>query len=98
MREWSGSAREISRKTVSPPTPESKTPIGRFAGERLLLRAIPRGYARAPLPLDVVLLDLLVEVRARRVDRLSGLGDVPAVLAQLGQDEGLLRLVLELLQ
>src|SRR6185369_14588559 len=52
----------------------------------------------ARFTLDVVLLDLLVEVRPRRVDRLRGLRDVPAMLAQLGEDERLLCLVLELLQ
>src|SRR5207253_11518634 len=103
MRGWRGSARAISRKTVRPPTPESKTPIG--AGEaRFFMNGATSRRGRlfderagAALALDVVLLDLLVEIRARRVDRLRGLRNVPPVLAQLGQDERLLRLVLELL-
>src|SRR5947209_14927058 len=33
MREWCGRARAISRKTVRPPTPESKIPIGEAGGE-----------------------------------------------------------------
>src|SRR5205807_7633554 len=53
---------------------------------------------RPRLALDVVLLDLLVQVRPRRIDLLGGPGHVPAKLAQLDDDEGLLRLVLELLQ
>src|SRR5947209_3761228 len=99
MSGWCGSARAISRKTVRPPTPESKTPMGRAtaAGE-LLLRPIPRHHPRTAFAFDVVLLDLLVEIRARRIDGLGGLGHVPPVLAQLGQDERLLRLVLELLE
>src|SRR5215210_8299257 len=101
MSDWCGSARAISRKTVRPPTPESKTPMGFVArcwllveglderpttNDELFLRAIHRHRAAA-FPFDVVLLDLLVEIRPRGVDGLGGLGDVPAVLAQLGQDE-----------
>src|SRR5437763_4558041 len=99
MSGWRGSARAISRNTVRPPTPESKMPmrelaVGRWpladddplptANCQLFLRAIPNHRAAA-LSLDVVLLDLLVEIRARRVDRFGGLRDVPSVLAQLGQ-------------
>src|SRR5437764_14256542 len=112
MSGWCGSARAISRKTVRPPTPESKMPMGELAvgswpladddplptaNCQLFLRAIPY-HRTAAFSFDVVLLDLLVQIRARRVDGLGGLRDVPAVLAQLGQDERLLRLVLELLQ
>ena len=46
------------------------------------------GRRRSALPVrllrDLVLLELLVEVAARRVDDFGGLRDVPAVLAQLG--------------
>src|SRR5438874_6775080 len=112
MSDWWGSARAISRKTVRPPTPESKMPMGELAvggwlladddplptaNCQLFLRAIPH-HRPAAFSLDVVLLDLLVEIRARGVDRLGRLGDVPAVFAQLGQDERLLRFVFELLQ
>src|SRR6266850_2322178 len=112
MSDWCGSARAISRKTVRPPTPESKMPMGELAVSRwpladdeplptancqLFLRAIPN-HCSAAFSLDVVLLDLLVEIRARRVDRLGRLRNVPAVFAQLGQDERFLRLVLEVLQ
>src|SRR5438552_11786158 len=112
MSDWWGSARAISRKTVRPPTPESKMPIGELAvggwlladddplptaNCQLFLRAIPN-HRPAAFSLDVVLLDLLIEIRARGVDGLGRLRHVPSVLAQLGQDEALLRLVLELLQ
>src|SRR5437764_7126264 len=112
MSGWRGSARAISRNTVRPPTPESKIPMGELAvgnwpladddplptaNCQLFLRAIPN-YRSTALALDVVLLDLLVQVRARGVDGLGRLRHVPSVLAQLGQDEALLRLVLELLQ
>src|SRR5204862_4736777 len=50
------------------------------------------------LALDLVLLDLLVEVSARRVDRLRGLGHVPAFLLEFLQDEELLRERLEVAQ
>src|SRR5881394_3036438 len=90
MRGWPGRERAISRKTVRPPTPLSKTPIGAlFDGF---------GDTRPTLTFDSVLFDFLVEVRSRRVDRLGGLRHIPAVLAQLREDEGLLRLVLEVLQ
>src|SRR5436305_14372787 len=90
MSDCRGRARAISRKTVRPPTPLSKTPIG--------LAAVSVRDNRPPrFALDVVLLDLLVEIRPRRIDGLGGLRHVPAVLAQLGHDERLLRLVLELL-
>src|SRR5436309_3115627 len=104
MSDWCGSARAISRKTVRPPTPESKIPMGELAvgswpladddslptaNCQLFLRAIPN-HRSAALSLDVVLLDLLVQIRARRVDPFRGLRHVPAVLAQLGQDERLL--------
>src|SRR3954452_17700027 len=95
MREWCGSARAISRNTVSPPTPESKTPIGAASGA---IRAVRRHHRAAAFALDVVLLDLLVQIRARGIDGLGGLGDVPAVLAELGKDEGLLGFVLEILE
>ena len=36
---------------------------------------------------DLVLLELLVEIAARRIDHLGGLGDVPAVLAELADQE-----------
>src|SRR5688500_6552302 len=94
MRDSEGRRREISRKTVRPPTPESKTPIGR----PLLSFAISRYHHAASLALDVVLLDLLVEIRARRIDRFSGLRDVPSVFAQFRENERLLRFVLELLE
>src|SRR2546430_5770929 len=111
MRGWSGRTRAISRKTVSPPTPLSKMPMadGRsplavtsLLGERPtangeLFRAV-RPDTRTALSFDSVLLDLLVEVRPRRVDRLRGLGDVPAVLAQFREDERFLCFVLEVLQ
>src|SRR5574341_1469573 len=90
-----GSARAISRKTVRPPTPESKMPMGR---NPLLTVSPIRHHPRSSFAFDVVLLDLLVEIRARRVDGLRGARDVPAVLAELGQDERLLRFVLELLE
>src|SRR5690348_17120045 len=93
MSGWCGSARAISRKTVSPPTPESKIPMALLVGT-----TIAHHHPGAAFALDVVLLDLLVEIRPRSVDGLGGLGHVPAVFAQLGQDERLLRLVLELLQ
>src|SRR5437762_12315542 len=111
MRGWPGRARAISRKTVSPPTPLSKMPIAFFLLRSSLSEALEergtdneelfcavRPDTRTALPLDVVLLDLLVEVRSRRVDRLRGLGHVPAVLAQFGEDERFLRFVLEVLQ
>src|SRR5436305_7598800 len=50
------------------------------------------------LPVDVVLVELLVEVAARRVDRLRRLGDVPVVLLQLVEEEHALREVAELAQ
>ena len=46
--------------------------------------------------LDPVLLELLVEVAARGVDDLGGLGDVPAGLAELFEQEGFLGPLLEL--
>ena len=46
----------------------------------------------------LVLLELLVEVAARRVDHLGRLRDVPAVLAQLGHQVRPLRAGLELVQ
>src|SRR5438067_7595336 len=107
MRGWPGRTRAISRKTVSPPTPLSKMPMGFFVLRSSLsvvleerrtdneeLFCAVRPDTRTALPLDVVLLDLLVEIRPRRVDRLGGLRDVPSVLAQFREDEGLLRFVL----
>src|SRR5262249_12392805 len=47
---------------------------------------------------NLVLLELLVEIAARRVDDLGGLRDIPAVLAQLGNEIRALRAVLELAQ
>src|SRR6476469_1933109 len=93
-----GNAREIERKTVSPPTPESKTPMGPDRIEDFFSILNPRssilnplgivrcGHPRASLAADVVLLDLLVQVRAGRIDRVGGLRDVPAELAQLRDD------------
>src|SRR6266545_7875877 len=114
MRGRSGTTRAISRKTVNPPTPESKIPIGLAVGcwplavvflfgERPtangeLFRAFSDRDTRTPFTFNSVLLDFLVEIRSRRVDRFRGLGDVPAVLAQLGQNECLFRFVLECLQ
>ena len=42
-------------------------------------------YDVAPPATDLVVLDLLVEVRARRLDDLGGAADVPAVLAELAR-------------
>ena len=50
------------------------------------------------LLLDPVLLQLLVEIAARRADDLSGLRDVPVVLAQLADEERALGRFLELSQ
>src|SRR5581483_1976227 len=98
MRGLPGTQRAISRKTVRPPTPLSKIPIAPFAVEpRCELFGSFRD-TRTTLPLDVVLLDLLVQIRPRRVDRLGRLRNVPAVLAQLREDERFLRFVLERLQ
>src|SRR5947207_5265515 len=111
MRGWSGRTRAISRKTVSPPTPLSKMPMAAFVlrcsffvpleergtDNEELFRPV-RPDTRTALSFDPVLLDFLVEVRPRRVDRLRGLGDVPAVLAQFREDERFLRFVLEVLQ
>src|SRR5438270_4796040 len=110
MSGWPGSRRAISRNTVRPPTPLSKMPIGLFV-VRSSLSDPPEerrtdneelfgGFrdTRTTLPLDVVLLDFLIQIRSGRIDRLGRLRHVPAVLAQLGQDECLLRLVLERLQ
>jgi hypothetical protein len=47
---------------------------------------------------NLVLLEFLVEIAARRVDHFGGLRDVPAVLAQLADEEGPLGVVLELPQ
>ena len=47
---------------------------------------------------DLVLLELLVQIAARRVDHLGGLRDVPAVLAQLADQERALGVLLELAQ
>src|SRR5713226_3130252 len=92
MRGWCGRTRAISRKTVSPPTPLSKTPIALFGC------AVSRRNSRSPFALDSVLLDLLVQIRSRRVDGLGGLGNVPSVLAEFREDERLLRFIFELLQ
>jgi len=51
--------------------------------------------SRRLLALDVVLLDLLVQIRARVSMASAVLETFHPFLAQLGQDEGLLRLVLE---
>src|SRR4051812_32961870 len=48
------------------------------------------------LPRDLVVLDLLVEVRPRRVDDFGGPADVPAVLSELRHEELALRVFLEL--
>src|SRR5712692_9102158 len=50
-------------------------------GERLLRGPIPRRNARSPFAFDSVLLDLLVEIRSRRIDRFRRLGNIPPVLA-----------------
>src|SRR3954470_10899998 len=122
MRGWCGRTRAISRKTVRPPTPESKMPMGageagdeagtrdegRGEAERerffvvtrlclvprpssLLLTLVPvtRRHGAAAFAFAVVLLDFFVQVRAGGIDGLGGLRDVPAVLAELGEDEGL---------
>src|SRR5207344_1026124 len=47
---------------------------------------------------DLVLFQLLVQVAAGRVDDFGGLRDVPAALAQLGDEERALGVVLELAQ
>ena len=47
---------------------------------------------------DLILLELLVEVAARRADHFGGLRDVPAVLAQLADQIRALGVVLELAQ
>src|SRR5688500_4909018 len=57
--------------------------------------------ARAPLRVlarEAVPLDLLVQVRPRHVERPRGLAHVPVELAELGDEEGALRGVLELLE
>src|SRR5437588_851260 len=85
---------------ITPTTPESKMPMEELAvgswpladddplptaNCQLFLRAIPN-HRPAALSLDVVLLDLLVQIRSRGVDGFGCLRHVPAVLAQLGQD------------
>src|SRR6185503_11992439 len=47
---------------------------------------------------DLVLFELFVEVAARRADHFGGLRDVPAVLAQLADQEHPLGVLLELAQ
>src|SRR6266568_4389122 len=112
MRGRSGRARAISRKTVRPPTPLSKIPMAvgcwplavlSLFGERptangKLFGDFSGRDTRTTLSFDVVLLDLLVEIRSRSIDRLRRLRNVPAVLPQFRQDERLLRLVFEGLQ
>src|SRR5688572_13452395 len=47
---------------------------------------------------DLVLLELLVEIAPRRVDDLGRPGNVPAVFAELGDEEGTFGIVLEFAQ
>jgi hypothetical protein len=47
---------------------------------------------------DLILLEFLVQIAARRVDGLRGLRDVPAILAQLADEEGAFGVVFELAQ
>src|SRR5204863_6594104 len=72
-------------------------------GRMALLPAGPAHPARPALsPVRVlsnlVLLEFLVKIAARRPDHLGGLRDVPAVFAQLGDQERSLGVLLELPQ
>src|SRR2546428_12129017 len=112
MRGRLGTQRAISRKTVRPPTPLSKIPIALFVvRSSLFVSSLEErrteneelfggfsGRDTRALSFDVVLLDLLVQIRSRSIDRLRRLGNVPAVLAQFRQDERPFRLVFEGLQ
>src|SRR5713226_7169467 len=64
--------------------------------------AMEREPFRRALPVrvlaDLVLLQLLVQIAARRADHFGRLRDVPAVLAQLADEEHPLRVFLELPQ
>src|SRR5439155_17782286 len=59
-----------------------------------------RLFYTAPLPVgvlrDLVLFQLFIEITARRPDHFGGLRDVPAVLAQLADEERALGVFLEL--
>src|SRR5512139_4108977 len=82
------------RRRPSGPTAAelSKSCPERDAHERVRLTRFS-GVGLLP---DVVLLELLVQVAARRADDLGGLRDVPAVLAQLLHQVGALGRLLEL--
>src|SRR6185503_13503197 len=54
---------------------------------------LPVGFLR-----DLVLLQLFIEIAARRADHFGGLRDVPAVFAQLADEKRALRPFLELAQ
>ena len=54
-----------------------------------------RGCSVMLLPAQAVALDLLVQVGARHLERARRLGHVPVVLAQLAEQEALLRFLLE---
>src|SRR3954464_9580154 len=80
---------EESRKCPRRRAPLSSSICIRIRSSRLTNRL---------LPVNVVLVELLVEIAARRVDRLRRLGDVPVVLLQLVEKEHAFRQVAELAQ
>src|SRR5260221_2876461 len=88
-------ARTLLRRHQPFPRPSSLIPA---SPPCFSIIPVARRHCAAAFALDVVLLDLFVQVRARGIDGLGGLGDVPAVLAELGEDERLLRFVLAILE
>src|SRR3954447_24104739 len=63
--------------------PRRRAPLSSSIANRIRWSRLTNGL----LPVNVVLVELLVEVAARSVDRLGRLGDVPVVLLQLVEEE-----------
>src|SRR5207244_2083081 len=86
---WASSVRSLPSEAAQ----RRRRAIIWLAAKRQLYPGLPVRLLR-----DLVLLQLLVEIAARRADDLGGLRDVPAVLAQLADEERALGAFLELAQ
>src|SRR3954452_21173332 len=71
---------------------------GRATYERSAISHLAISHLAIRLLADLILFELLVEIAARRADHFGGLRDVPAVLAQLADQEHPLGVLLELPQ